>query len=130
MFTGANAALADHNEDGEPSNTHGLCTAYFNGQKKGHDKNGQPGPFAGLEAASRVYTEEDGVDNDQDGEVDEEGENQDLSAAENIFNYCSDHTEIGGNPTHGRFTCVEDGADSDPECTDNPDPSEGKGKKA
>jgi hypothetical protein len=108
------------------SNDHGLCTAYFNGQKNGHDKNGQPGPFAALEEAGRAYTDQDGVDNDRDGQVDEEGENQDLSAAENIFNFCNDTTTIGGNPDHGRFTCTDDGSgDSDPDCTENPPPGKG-----
>ena len=103
------------------SNEHGLCTAYFNGQKNGHDKNGQPGPFQALEDTSRAYTDSDGVDNDGDGEIDEENENQDLSAAENVFHFCSDNTTIGGNPTHGRFDCeyVDEGQ---PSCEDNPAP--------
>ena len=131
MLGGASAATAakdDNQGKAGPngSNEHGLCTAYFNGQKEGHDKNGQPGPFAALEETSRAYAESDGVDNDGDGDVDEEGEGQDMSAAEAIYNFCSDTTTIGGNPDHGRFTCI---ADSDPDtagdqtsCEDNEKP--------
>jgi hypothetical protein len=109
MLGGLSIAQAEPGPNG--SNDHGLCTAYFNGQKNGHDKNGQPGPFQALEDTSRAYTDSDGVDNDGDGQVDEDGENQDLSAAENVFYYCDNTSAIGGNPDHGRFTCV---ADSDP----------------
>ena len=124
MLLGASFAVALPGPNG--SNDGGLCTAYFNGQKNGHDKNGQPGPFAALEEAGRAYTDNDGVDNDRDGQVDEEGENESLSAAENIFNFCNDTAWIGGNPEHGRFTCSDPGASSDPECTDNPPPGGGK----
>jgi hypothetical protein len=96
------------------NNNHGLCTAYFNGQKNGHDKNGQPGPFQALEDASREHTDSDGVDNDGDGQVDEDDENADLSAAENVVNYCDGL--IGGNPLHGRYDCE---ADSDPDTEGN-----------
>ena len=123
---GMTGAKAEPGPNG--NNDHGLCTAYFNGQKNGHDKNGQPGPFQALEDAGRAYTDSDGVDNDQDGEIDEENENQDLSAAENVFNFCHNTSSIGGNPSHGRYTCVADGANSDPECTDNPAPGK-SGKK-
>jgi hypothetical protein len=121
---GLSFAQADPGPNGQ--NDHGLCTAYFNGQKNGHDKNGQPGPFVALEEAGRAYTNSDGVDNDGDGEVDEENEDADLSAAENVFNYCDNTTTIGGNPDHGRFTCIADsdpGTDGDqPQCEENEDP--------
>ena len=123
MFAGLGAGVVQAAPGPNGNNDHGICTAYFNGQKKGHDKNEQPGPFQALEDTSREYTDSDGQDNDRDGEVDEEGENQDLSAAENVFNFCSDTTTIGGNPEHGRFTCTDDGSgDSDPNCEDNEDP--------
>ena len=107
------------------NNDHGLCTAYFNGQKNGHgdgqNPDNQPKPFQGLEDASREYTDNDGVDNDRDGETDEEGENESLTGAENVFNYCNDFGLIGGNPDHGRFTCTASG-DTDPSCEDNEGP--------
>lgn len=116
------------------NNDKGLCTAYFNGQKKGHgdeeNQDNQPPPFQGLEDHSREYTDNDGDDNDRDGETDEEGENETLTDAENIFNYCNDFGLIGGNPEHGRFTCTDPGTGafgdpaSDPECQANPDPNE------
>jgi hypothetical protein len=131
MAFGGTAAVgaADHEGPGpNGSNDHGLCTAYFNGQKNGHDKqkdgDGEyPGPFAGLEDHARDYTDSDNVDNDGDGEVDEENENADLSAAENIFNFCDDTSTIGGNPAHGRFTCSDDPeTNGNDECTDNDAP--------
>ena len=111
------------------SNDHGLCTAYFNGQKVGHgdgeNPDRQPKPFDALEAVGRAYTDSDGADNDRNGEVDEENENSALSAAENIFNFCNDGGLIGGNPEHGRFTCSDPGASTDPECSRNEKPGNG-----
>ena len=118
------------------NNDHGLCTAYFNGQKNGHgpgeDQTNQPPPFQGLEDHAREYTDNDGDDNDSDGETDEEGENTALTDAENIFNYCNDGGLIGGNPEHGRFTCTDPGVagpsvdtESDPECERNDKPGNG-----
>ena len=106
------------------NNDHGLCTAYFNGQKNGHgpgEDPDDPPPFQGLEDHSREYTDNDGVDNDNDGQTDEDGENTSLSSAENVFNYCNDFGLIGGNPAHGRFDCeyVDEGQ---PSCEDNPAP--------
>ena len=129
MLGGLSIAQADPGPNG--NNDHGLCTAYFNGQKEGHDKNGQPGPFQALEDTSREYTDSDGVDNDGDGEVDEEEENQDLSAAENVFNFCDSTTAIGGNPDHGRYTCSDsDPAEpgNQPECEENEKPGNGDDK--
>jgi hypothetical protein len=128
LLTAAGGAVASVSADPGPNgnNDGGLCTAYFNGQKKGHDKKGNPGPFAALEEAGREYTDNDGVDNDRDGQVDEEGENESLSAEENIYNFCSDTAWIGGNPEHGRFTCTDDGSgDTDPDCTRNDPPGNG-----
>jgi hypothetical protein len=129
--------VAGHPAQAEPgpngNNDHGLCTAYFNGQKNGHgegeDQTNQPPPFQGLEDASREYTDNDGDDNDRDGDTDEPGENSSLTDAENIFNFCNDGGLIGGNPEHGRFTCTDPGAtgpstdpQSDPECESNEGP--------
>ena len=117
----------------------GLCTAYFNGQKVGHgqeeDQTNQPPPFQGLEDAAEEHTDNDGSDNDNDTPptTDEDGENEELTDAENIYNYCTDLSSIGGNPEHGRFTCTAtDGTDatgsdpdSDPECNENEKPGNG-----
>lgn len=134
----ANFAQAEPGPNG--SNDHGLCTAYFNGQKNGHgegeDQSNQPRPFQGLEDAGYAYTNNDDVNNDRDSGADESDpqgpndEGEQLTDAENIYNYCSNHTIIGGNPEHGRFTCVDaggtdaDGSDSntDPECNENAEP--------
>ena len=89
LTTGAGAAIAAPGPNG--NNDHGLCTAYFNGQKTGHDKHGSPGPFAALEQAA-----DDGDD--------------DTSTAQDVYNYCQ-AAGIGGNPDeNGRFTsCFDDG---------------------
>lgn len=134
LLTAAGGAVASVSADPGPNgnNDGGLCTAYFNGQKRGHDKQREggayPGPFAALEDAGREYTDNDGQDNDRDGEVDEEGENESLTPAENIYNFCSDTAWIGGNPEHGRFTCTDEpgAGDSDPSCTENDDPGNGR----
>jgi hypothetical protein len=114
------------------NNDHGLCTAYFNGQKNGHgegeDQSNQPPPFQGLEDASRDYTNSDGEDNNHSGQADEPNEDDSLTDAENIYNYCNDAALIGGNPVHGRFTCTDPGTapsndpQTDPECDTNPAP--------
>jgi hypothetical protein len=132
LMAGFGIGLAHAEPGPNDSNDHGLCTAYFNGQKNGHgegeDQSNQPPPFQGLEDASRTYTDHDGVDNDDDGQVDEEGENTSLTDAENIFNYCNDALLIGGNPDHGRFTCTDPGVtppndgETSPECENNEGP--------
>jgi hypothetical protein len=74
-------------------NDHGLCTAYFNGQKTGWGKNGTPGPFAALEDAA-----DDGDDS--------------TSVEQDVYNYCTGVEKgIGGNPgENGRFpSCFDDG---------------------
>jgi len=80
-------AQAAKPEDAGPgpngNNNHGLCTAYFNGQKNGHD-NGSPRPFAALEAAAET-------------------------AEMTMYEYCSQF-DIKGNPgENGRFVeCFDD----------------------
>ena len=124
-----NVAQADPNGN----NDHGLCTAYFNGQKNGHgegeDQSNQPPPFQALEDKSYDYTNSDEADNDRDDQPDEGDEGDALTDAENIFNYCNDNSIIGGNPDHGRFTCVDEGGtgtgpdtETDPECNTNEAP--------
>ncbi len=102
---GVVSANADPGPNGH--NNHGLCTAYFNGQKVGHDKNGTPGPFQALEDAA---TGQDGSDSSS----------MDTVAA--VFDYCSGL--IGGNPTHGRYDCSTD-QNGDTTCTQNPKPGNG-----
>ena len=99
------AAAADH----QPQD-HGLCTAYFNGQKKGWTKNGTPGPFTDLE--NRAGADQTASEVDQ---------------AASVYDYCQ-AVVIGGNPDHGRYTCVAGNtADQDPTndsttCSNNPPP--------
>lgn len=145
-LAGAFAASAEPGPNGH--NDHGLCTAYFNGQKTGHgpgEDTDDPPPFQGLQEKGENYTDNDGQDNDLDGGADGSDpnppENRDLTDAENIFNYCGDAGLIGGNPDHGRFTCFEQDNDpntppvavgqdpaSNPECGRNEKP--GNGPKA
>lgn len=126
MF-GVISASAEPGPNG--NNDKGLCTAYFNGQKKGHDKHGDPGPFQALEDQA---AENDGRDNDGDDEVDEEGERiddsspeGDLEQAEAVYAFCDGL--IGGNPSNGRYDC--EGTQDGPSCTDSRGGgAEGKGK--
>lgn len=120
MF-GVVSASADPNPDGPAKK--GLCTAYFNGQKNGHDKHGDPGPFQALEDAA---ANNDGVDNDGDGQTDEGDESisddtpeGDLEQAKAVFAFCDGL--IGGNPDHGRYDCSYND-DGEPECTRNEGP--------
>lgn len=111
---GVVAANPPQDENGRQANDHGLCTAYFNGQKKGHDKNGQPGPFEDL--TQRAEDNTDGPDG-------EPGTDDDPEGTEAIFAFCGGL--IGGNSEHGRYTCANDpNADDGVTCTDNPDPNE------
>ncbi|HVM41837.1 MAG TPA: hypothetical protein VM618_13770, partial [Acidimicrobiia bacterium] len=110
---GVAQATADPGPNG--NNDKGLCTAYFNGQKKGHDKNGSPAPFAALEEAAGA---EDGDSRDE--------------VATAVYEWCmtmagkgGDGVDIGGNPNeNGRWTCTE--SDGEYSCTDNPDKGNGK----
>jgi hypothetical protein len=93
LFVGAGLGIATADEG--TKNDHGICTAYFNGQKSGHDKKAEPGPFAELE------------------------ETGDIQA---IYDYCSGLEKgIGGSPDeNGRFTdCFTDtNDDASDDCTD------------
>jgi hypothetical protein len=95
MFTGLGAGVVHAAPGPNGHNDHGLCTAYFNGQKKGHEQGNSPGPFGALED-----------ENDDD--------------IQSIFDYCNT-VGIGGNPDeNGRFTdCFTDtNNDSSDDCTD------------
>ena len=105
MF-GVVSASADPDPEGPAKK--GLCTAFFNGQKNGHDKNGNPGPFQALVDAA---DEEDGEDGSDSGDP--------LEEAADVFAFCDGL--IGGNPEHGRYSC-EYNDDGDPECTRNEAP--------
>lgn len=89
MAFGSTAAISVAGEGPGPNgkNDKGLCTAYFNGQKKGHDKHGSPGPFATLEATAEA-------------------------ADQTVYEWCMANASIGGNPSHGRFPECFDGDDS------------------
>lgn len=93
---GTVGATADPGPNG--NNEKGLCTAYFNGQKKGHDKDGDgrsnPRPFAALE------------DGAEDG-----GENEDLEdemqISDDVFEFCDQFGIMGQPEQNGRFDCRE-----------------------
>ena len=90
MFAGLGAGVVQAAPGPNGKNDHGICTAYFNGQKKGHEEGNGPGPFGALED---TYAD-------------------DLS---DIFDYCNT-VGIGGNPDeNGRFTTcwTDDDGDSD-----------------
>ncbi len=101
-FGGAGTALAGHEGNRGPGpnghNNHGLCTAYFNGQKQGHDKHDKdsPPPFAELE---RRAEEEADENNDDD-------EENDVSGADAVLSWCQDSDNnpkgVGGQPSKGR----------------------------
>jgi hypothetical protein len=87
LFAGA-VATAD--------NTHGHCTAYFNGSENGQTHKRQSNAFQ--EFATEIG-ENDGVDNDGDDETDEAGEQ---ATPADIWDWCLDTENnpkgIGGNP--------------------------------
>ena len=90
MFVGLGAGVVAAAPD-NANNDHGICTAYFNGQKKGHTEGSSPGPFGALEDAN----------------------DDDLAS---IFDSCGGPAGIGGNgDQNGRFTTcwVDDDGDSD-----------------
>ena len=111
---GANAALADPRDEPGPgpngSNEHGLCTAYFNGQKNGHEEGKGPGPFG-------VMENEDAKEYDSRGSNEEDDREDDPS--DDVFEFCTDPIEnpggIGGNPDeNGRWDCFDDQDETKP----------------
>jgi hypothetical protein len=116
MLGGATAATAAKGENQgkagpNGNNDHGLCTAYFNGQKNGHE-GGSPGPFAALEE----HSEENAPKNT------DEDDNNDVTGIEAVWDYCNSVAKgIGGNgDENGRFTDCYTDADGDDsnDCTD------------
>jgi hypothetical protein len=102
-FASAEPGPNEHNE-------HGLCTAYFNGQKNGHEEGNGPGPFGVLEDEST----DDGSNEDLDDEK---------QVSDDVFEFC-DEFGIGGNPEeNGRFDC-RDGEERDDPARDSDDDSE------
>lgn len=76
--------------------THGLCTAYFNGSQTGQANKRKATAF--VEFANYVG-DNDGVDNDGDGDVDEGDE---VATPTDVWNFCLDTDNnpkgIGGQP--------------------------------
>jgi hypothetical protein len=106
----ASAAKGGNSAGPSENSQKGLCTAYFNGQKNGHDKNGEPGPF---------------VDLGQDaGDGSDEGDT--VGDPADIWEFCDGL--IMGQPSHGRYTCyiddmeTESTEDDQATCDENPAP--------
>ena len=109
MIVGTGVALAE-----QPANPgeNGHCTAFFNGNKNGHEKQKErtgsyPGPFQDL------------VDRQSDS-------NNNTDDIEELRGYCESVYGVMGNPDHGRWTCVlnnngtQDNANDDYyDCTEN-----------
>ena len=97
LFAGVGLTSASAEPGPNGKNDKGLCTAYFNGQKKGHEEGNGPGPFGALEDDS----EDDGSNEDLEDE-------QQIS--DDVFEFCNDDARgIMGNPEeNGRFDCRED----------------------
>lgn len=107
------SASADPGPNG--NNDKGLCTAYFNGQKTGHDKQAEndgesPGPFGALEQTARDAVE------DTEAEI-----------ATLVYTWCQtlagiagEGIEIGGQPNqNGRWECTQEGEEYS--CTSEPE---------
>lgn len=128
-LVGVSQATADPGPNG--SNDKGLCTAYFNGQKNGHDKGGaEDGSPDGRTDNARPFQELE-----SEAGVTEETPADDV--ADMVYEWClsTAGVEIGGNPNdNGRWTCtVDDKGNTDPaddeyNCDPNDAPNEGKGK--
>lgn len=128
MF-GVASATADPGPNG--SNDKGLCTAFFNGQKTGHDKDGDgrtdsARPFQALETVAGAAAEMLPAD-----------------VASLVYEWCltlagkdGAGVEIGGNMTNGRYTCTTDDketpgdtTDDTYSCEENTEGTKGKGPK-
>ena len=108
MLGGASVAVADPPAD--PGKEHGHCTAFFNGQKKGHGKKDgtYPGPFQELQDKAPDGTDDDDGDGQPTGPGETGGELSDL------YDWCQQYG-IGGNPDeNGRFTSCWTDDDADP----------------
>jgi len=116
---GVASATAEPGPNG--SNNKGLCTAYFNGQKNGHNKDGKdaPPPFLALEERA----------DEADGDEDADSGSGSLETAGDVFGYCQEFG-IGGNPTNGRFACTTDDAGTPADPSDDTyscEPGDGPG---
>ena len=124
FVTGTQAAPREGGGPGpNGSNEKGLCTAYFNGQKEGHNKDDKPspGPFGALEDDAKEYDEE----NTQEGaEEDLVGED---SIASDVFEFCEGYGIMGNPEENGRFDCREgeerDSKPRDGDVDENDDPA-------
>jgi hypothetical protein len=108
LFVGAGFASAEPAEPGPNGhNEHGLCTAYFNGQKNGHEEGDGPGALGGLE--------DDATDDGSNENLEDEKQ-----VSDDVFEFC-DQFGIGGNPEeNGRFDCRDDETNSgDPRDSDD-----------
>ena len=94
------------------SNEKGLCTAYFNGQKNGHEEGNGPGPFGELE--------DDAADPEDDGDEDLVDEKQ---VSDDVFEFCNQYGIMGNPEVNGRFDCREDESN-----TGKPKDSDGDGE--
>jgi hypothetical protein len=93
LFGGA--ALANNGKAGPNGhNEKGLCTAYFNGQKNGHEEGDGPGPFGALE-----------------DEAEDNGDNENLpdeqQISDDVFEFCNEFGIMGQPEQNGRFDCRE-----------------------
>lgn len=91
------AAAATAEKPADPGREHGLCTAFFNGQKNGHEKQDQyPGPFQEL--------------------LDGAG-----GTVNDLYLWCQAFG-IGGNEDNGRWDCtIDDGGTPDDSTDDTAD---------
>ncbi|MFP5322979.1 MAG: hypothetical protein ACLGIC_14205 [Acidimicrobiia bacterium] len=113
---GAQAAPPEGKGPGPNGNDDkGLCTAYFNGQKKGHDKDGD-----GATDSARAFQglEEAAGENDSQTPGNEEEENDETDISDDVFEFCSEIGIMGNPEQNGRFDCRE-GEDRDSPARDN-----------
>jgi hypothetical protein len=108
---GINAGIAVAGEPGPNGhNEKGLCTAYFNGQKNGHEEGNGPGPFGALEDDST----DDGSNEDQEDE---------MQVSDDVFEFCDQYGIMGQPEQNGRFDC-RDGEERDDPARDADDDGE------
>ena len=127
VLGGMSFARADQPENpGEK----GHCTAFFNGQKKGHGEDGEyPGPFQDLQDRAPDGSDDDdgggtgGDDSAADeiingGDTESPGDDPEVAGElSDLYDYCnSTYGEIGGNgDENGRFTTCWTDDDADPD---------------
>jgi len=99
---GLGISQAQGGGQGQGNSDHGLCTAYFNGQKNGWDSHTPP-PFQNLSDRAG-----DGSDS-----------NSTTGDPADIWDFCDGL--VDGQPSHGRYTCSKD-SNNQTQCTENPGP--------